>query len=178
MRIVKGNAPTEFRSIGYYEGYQFKRDCLYQDITQVDHSKYTHLHFGFADISSDYEISINDKTTNYQFHNFKYISGPKRIVSFGGWDFSTQASTYQILRQGTTALHRKKLATNIANFVKDNNLDGVDIDWEYPSVRMDLCAISLPGQKRDQSLTPTRRLIFLEFPLATRVKELTTSLSL
>ncbi|KAJ5415834.1 hypothetical protein N7465_004529 [Penicillium sp. CMV-2018d] len=133
MGIVKGNAPTEFRSIGYYEGYQFKRNCLYQDITQVDHSKYTHLHFGFADISSDYEISINDKTTNYQFHNFKYISGPKRIVSFGGWDFSTQASTYQILRQGTTALHRKKLATNIANFVKDNNLDGVDIDWEYPS---------------------------------------------
>ncbi|KAJ5519173.1 Peptidoglycan-binding Lysin subgroup [Penicillium expansum] len=133
MDIVKGNAPTKFRSVGYYESYQFKRQCLYQDVMQVDHSKYTHLHFGFVDISSDYEISINDKSANYQFHNFKYISGPKRIVSFGGWDFSTQASTYQIFRQGTSAANRKKLATNIANFVKENNLDGVDIDWEYPS---------------------------------------------
>ncbi|CAI7650985.1 unnamed protein product [Penicillium discolor] len=133
MNIVKGNAPSEFRSIGYYEGYQFKRDCLYQDATQVDHSKYTHLHFGFADISTDYEVSINDKSTNYQFFNFKHISGPKRIVSFGGWDFSTKESTYQIFRQGTNAANRKKLATNIAKFVNDNNLDGVDIDWEYPS---------------------------------------------
>ncbi|CAI7575200.1 unnamed protein product, partial [Penicillium discolor] len=24
MKIVKGHAPSEFRSIGYYEGYQFK----------------------------------------------------------------------------------------------------------------------------------------------------------
>ncbi|KAK9855849.1 hypothetical protein MYU51_001467 [Penicillium brevicompactum] len=132
-KIVKGNAPSEFRSIGYYEGYQFKRDCLYQDVTQVDHSKYTHLHFGFADISTDYEISINDKSTNYQFHDFKYISGPKKIVGFGGWDFSTQESTYQIFRQGTNAANRKTLATNIANFVREHNLDGVDIDWEYPS---------------------------------------------
>ncbi|KGO70456.1 Peptidoglycan-binding Lysin subgroup [Penicillium italicum] len=133
MDIVKGNAPSEFRSIGYYESYQFKRDCLYQDVTQVDHSKYTHLHFGFGDISSDYKISIDDKLANYQFNNFKHISGPKRIISFGGWDFSTQESTYQILRQGTSAANRKKLATNIAKFVNDNNLDGVDIDWEYPS---------------------------------------------
>lgn len=178
MKIVKGNAPSEFRSIGYYEGYQFKRDCLYQDASQVDHSKYTHLHFGFADISSDYKISINDKSTNYQFLNFKHISGPKRIISFGGWDFSTQADTYQILRQGTNAANRKKLATNIANFVNENNLDGVDIDWEYPSVCTALCEISLRGRKCDQLLTKTRHLIFLEPRLVTRVKETTISLSL
>ncbi|CAG8003003.1 unnamed protein product [Penicillium nalgiovense] len=155
MKIVKGNAPTEFRSIGYYEGYQFKRDCLYQDVMQVDPSKYTHLHFGFADISRDYEISINDKSTNYQFQNFKFISGPKRIVGFGGWDFSTQASTYQIFRQGTSPTNRKKLATNIANFVKDNNLDGVDIDWEYPS------APDIPGVPSGDKSEGTNFLAFL-----------------
>ncbi|CAG8207143.1 unnamed protein product [Penicillium salamii] len=132
-KIVKGNPPSEFRSIGYFEGYQFKRDCLYQDASQIDHSKYTHLHFGFADISDDYEISIDDKSTYYQFYKFQEISGPKKIVSFGGWDFSTQESTYQIFRKGTNAANRKTLATSIANFVKKHGLDGVDIDWEYPS---------------------------------------------
>ncbi|CAG8890307.1 unnamed protein product [Penicillium egyptiacum] len=131
-KIVKGNAPSEYRSIGYYEGYQFNRDCLFQDALQIDGSQYTHLHFGFGDISSDYKVSIDDKMMKYQFENFKYVYGPKKILSFGGWDFSTQPATYQILRQGTTAANRKTLATNIANFIKDNNLDGVDIDWEYP----------------------------------------------
>ncbi len=72
--------------------------------------------------------------TKYEFNNFRYLRGPKKILSFGGWDFSTQPETYQILRQGTTPANRVKLATNIANFIKDNNLDGVDIDWEYPGV--------------------------------------------
>lgn len=132
--MVKGNAPSEYRSVGYYEGYQFKRECLYQDAFQVDGSEYTHLHFGFGDISTDYGISIEDDMTKYQFNNFKYIDGPKRILSFGGWDFSTKPDTYQILRQGTAPANRMKLANNIANFIKDNGLDGVDIDWEYPSV--------------------------------------------
>lgn len=62
------------------------------------------------------------------------ISGPKKILSFGGWDFSTLPGTYNIFRQGVKAANRLTMATNIANFVKDNNLDGVDIDWEYPGV--------------------------------------------
>lgn len=62
------------------------------------------------------------------------ISGPKKILSFGGWDFSAQPSTYNIFRQGVKAANRLTMATNIANFIKENNLDGVDIDWEYPGV--------------------------------------------
>ncbi|KAF3392821.1 hypothetical protein F1880_008720 [Penicillium rolfsii] len=130
--IVEGSAPSEFRSVGYYEGFLFKRDCLYQDSLQIDTSKYTHLHFGFGSISQDYEISIGDDLITYEFNNFKYLSGPKKILSFGGWDFSTKPETYNIFRQGTQAANRLKLATNIANFIKVNNLDGVDIDWEYP----------------------------------------------
>ncbi|KAL6233081.1 hypothetical protein BDW75DRAFT_252210 [Aspergillus navahoensis] len=130
--IVKGSAPSEFRSVAYYEGYLFNRECLYQDSLQIDTSKYTHLHFGFGSITADYEVSIGDELISYEFNNFKYLTGVKKILSFGGWDFSTNPSTYNIFRQGTQPENRLKLATNIANFIKDNNLDGVDIDWEYP----------------------------------------------
>ncbi|KAL4756034.1 uncharacterized protein BDW70DRAFT_166856 [Aspergillus foveolatus] len=130
--IVKGSPPSEFRSITYYGGYLFTRECLYQDALQIDTSKYTHLHFGFGSITENYEVFIGDELISYESNNFKYLTGPKKILSFGGWHFSTNPRTYNIFRQGTQPANRLKQATNIANFIKDHGLDGVDIYWEYP----------------------------------------------
>jgi GH18 family chitinase len=133
--LVRSDAPEVFRSIAYFEGYSLaSRDCLYQDAIQIDGSKYTHLHFAFGVLTEDYQVKFQDTLTEYEFRNFKKISGPKKILSFGGWDFSAQPSTYNIFRQGVKAANRLTMATNIANFIKENNLDGVDIDWEYPGV--------------------------------------------
>jgi GH18 family chitinase len=118
--------------IGYFEGYGLNRDCLFQDASQIDTSQYTHIHFGFGTLTSSYEVEVGDVLSTYQFGEFKRIKGAKRILSFGGWDFSTSQATYHIFREGVTAANRLKLATNIANFVKKHDLDGVDIDWEYP----------------------------------------------
>lgn len=123
-----------FRSIAYFEGFSLNRPWLYQDALQLDPSKYTHIHFAFATLTADYKVQTGDALSTYEFNNFKRIHGPARIVSFGGWDFSTNPSTYNIFRQGVTAANRLTLATSIANFVKANGLDGVDIDWEYPGV--------------------------------------------
>lgn len=133
--IMQSAPPDEVRRVAYYEGYSFSRRCLYQDSLQIDGSKYTHLHFGFGAISQDYNVSVEGDMQSYEFDNFKFITGPKRILSFGGWGFSTSPETYDILRQGTNAVNRDMLATNIAKFISDNGLDGVDIDWEYPGVR-------------------------------------------
>lgn len=125
---------SEYRSVAYYEGFNFQRKCQYQDIGQVNSSAFTHIHFGFAQITPDYQVTIPDQDTFYEFRSFLLTTGFKKILSFGGWDFSTNPSTYNILRQGTTPANRLTLATNIANFIKKWDLDGVDIDWEYPSV--------------------------------------------
>ncbi|KAL4789112.1 chitinase [Aspergillus venezuelensis] len=55
-----------------------------------------------------------------------------RILSFGGWAFSTEADTYMILRNGVKPENRLTMATKIADSIKEHNLDGVGIDWEYP----------------------------------------------
>jgi GH18 family chitinase len=41
-------------------------------------------------------------------------------------------STNHIIRNGVKPENRDTFAANIVNFVHDNNLDGVDFDWEYP----------------------------------------------
>jgi GH18 family chitinase len=110
------------------------RPCLYQNALELDPSKYTHVHSAFASLTSDYKIKFQDSLAEYEFGNFKQIQGPKRILSIGGWDFSTNADTCTIFRSGVTAANRLTMATNIANFIRANNLDGVDIDWEYPAV--------------------------------------------
>jgi chitinase len=58
------------------------------------------------------------------------IQGVKKIMSFGGWSFSTDSDTYPIFRQGVTDAQRRQFADNVVQFVNEYNLDGVDFDWE------------------------------------------------
>lgn len=67
-----------------------------------------------------------------EFADFRAITGVKRIVSSGGWSFSTDYDTFPVFRQGVTAAQRQTVATRVAAFIMDNGLDGVDFDWEYP----------------------------------------------
>lgn len=97
------------------------------DAKQIDTNKHTHVHYAFATLSDDCQVLTGDAMTQYEFTNFKSIRGPKKIVSFGGWDFSTSSSTYYIFRNGVTTANRLTMATKVANFVEDNGLDGVDI---------------------------------------------------
>lgn len=127
---------SNFRTIGYFEGFNLNRKCLFQDASQINTNHYTHIHFAFGLITPDFKVDMGDALTKFQFQQFiRITAGPKRIISFGGWDFSTGPNTYHIFRDGVTDANRNTLARNIAQFVLDNNLDGVDIDWEYPGVR-------------------------------------------
>lgn len=49
-----------------------------------------------------------------------------------GWAFSTENATYNVFRQAVTSKNRESFATNVASFIKEWDLDGVDFDWEYP----------------------------------------------
>ncbi|ERS96164.1 hypothetical protein HMPREF1624_07700 [Sporothrix schenckii ATCC 58251] len=131
--VVKGPGPANPIKIAYYEGYGMDRPCLYQDISQLS-TDYTHVHFAFATLDPNtYAVSTGSTPSTYEFHNFvKLGSSFHRVLTVGGWAFSTDPSTYLIFRNGVTAANRVAMATSIANFVKQYNLDGVDIDWEYP----------------------------------------------
>ncbi|KAK3934563.1 putative glycoside hydrolase [Diplogelasinospora grovesii] len=130
--VVKSGAPSQFISLAYYEGYSLGRSCLYQDARQIDTSKFTHVHFAFGLLSDTWDVSTGDALSTYEFKAFQRLTNVKRILSFGGWAFSTGLDTYNIFRTGVTSANRLTMATKIANFIKDNSLDGVDIDWEYP----------------------------------------------
>ncbi|KAH6617548.1 hypothetical protein F5144DRAFT_660933 [Chaetomium tenue] len=147
LGLVKGDGTGAIK-IGYFEGYNLERSCLYQDAAQIDTTRYTHIHFAFAVLTENFEVSLGDTLSTYQFGEFKKLTGAKRILSFGGWTFSTHPDpevgsshpdTFHIFRNSVKPENRLKTAINIANFIKEHDLDGVDIDWEYPG------AHDLPG---------------------------------
>ncbi|CAK7233697.1 hypothetical protein SCUCBS95973_008685 [Sporothrix curviconia] len=130
-------APTDTYNfpivLGYYEGYGMDRSCLYQDISQLP-AGLTHVHFAFGTLDpTTYAVSVGSLASGFEFDNFvKLGSAFHRVLTIGGWSFSTDPSTYFIFRDGVTSANRVAMATAIANFITQNDLDGVDIDWEYP----------------------------------------------
>lgn len=90
MDIVQSpSAPKSFYSIGYFEGYGLTRACDLVDIRSIDVTRYTHIHFAFATISAD-TYDVNMGPTINQFYYFKKVTGVKKVLSFGGWTFSTE----------------------------------------------------------------------------------------
>lgn len=96
--------------------------------------------------------------TTDEFNSFKLIQGPKRILSFGSRTISNDPVTYTIIREGVTDANRLQLATNIANFIKKHDLDGVNIDLEYPSVSSTL------SRNKQSHLFPTNMIYSGSWP--------------
>ncbi|KAK7956390.1 uncharacterized protein PG986_005612 [Apiospora aurea] len=130
---IKQNSgpPASFGRIGYYESWNRQRDCLWLDSGNANtNGTYTIIHWGFIEIdATTFKPVINDP--GHQWEGFKSLKGVKRVVSFGGWAYSTEAATYNNIRSAIIA-NRETFAENIAQFFDDEGLDGVDIDWEYP----------------------------------------------
>ena len=53
--------------------------------------------------------------TQQAYDDFKALTGTKRIMSFGGWSFSTEFDTAPIFREGVTPAERERFARNVVN---------------------------------------------------------------
>jgi len=135
--VDNGSAPSVFHRVGYFEAWNMDRECLNMDASQIDATQYDVVHFSFAEITPDFKVDIS--SVKDQFDTFKKQSGFKKVVSFGGWSFSTSQDSFPIFRSAVAAGNRATFAQNVADFMHANGLDGVDFDWEYPG------ALDIPG---------------------------------
>lgn len=150
-KIVSTNvSPQTPYRIAYFESWNQQRPCAFMDISKVtDSGRYTHVHFGFGNITTNWQVDVSGARD--QFNGLVALKGIKRILSFGGWGFSTNAYTFNIFRTGVLDGNRQTLAVNVAKFIVDNNLDGVDFDWEYPGVRVNLVTPKTKVKDADHS---------------------------
>ncbi|KAI8989856.1 glycoside hydrolase family 18 protein [Trametes punicea] len=97
----------------------------------LDFSKFDIILFAFATPNSSSTISFDSgststlKTLVSSAHNSGH--GTKVVLSIGGWDGS-----YWFSQTMSTAANRSTLVNACVSAVNTYNLDGIDIDWEYP----------------------------------------------
>lgn len=106
----------------------------YRDPLTVDISKYkmiTHLFYAFLNIASTGDGSLVALTaTETSRMNVNKQRAKDNNVKFG---ISLGGSSSFFTTMAASAVSRAKFVANVVNFAKANGLDGVDLDWEYPS---------------------------------------------
>ena len=113
-------APSEAVIVGY---------AVYWENSLPDPALLTHLNYAFALINNDYETLNIQKESRLKLMVALKKQNPKLkvLLSIGGWgagNFSEMAADGK---------HRKTFARNCLNAVTKYGLDGIDIDWEYPT---------------------------------------------
>lgn len=123
---------NEYKVIGYVAGWSGL------DFSTIRAEKLTHINYAFANCVNGEvrfgtaEESIDDATLNVQdlvnLQKLKEINPDLKIlISIGGWTWSKNFSDAAL-----TGESREIFASSAVAFLKEHNLDGLDIDWEYP----------------------------------------------
>ncbi len=115
--------------VGYYPAWK-----AYSGYTpdKVDVSKLTHINYAFANIDNNLKITMGypdiDESNFKKLNELKKINPELKIlISVGGWNWSGKFSL-----AAATEESREIFADSCAEFISKYNLDGVDLDWEYP----------------------------------------------
>ncbi|KAJ7121425.1 hypothetical protein C8R44DRAFT_853060 [Mycena epipterygia] len=126
------------RKIGYYAGWGDRRACgtnVAPD--ETNWAGFTGAHFAFATISQGLEIQLDDVDAPLlqqlvgQKTNFP---GLQVIIAVGGWDFSEDDPTRDLFSvMISTSSARATFISSVKAFLTQFGLDGIDIDFEYPS---------------------------------------------
>jgi chitinase len=114
--------------IGYVGGY---RGLIPTD--SIDIWRLSHINYAFVDIKDNRAWLHNEATDTI---NLRKLSELKRInpelkvlISIGGWTWSKNFSDAVLTDTST-----QNFASSAVAIVSKYNLDGVDIDWEYPGM--------------------------------------------
>lgn len=116
--------------VGYYAGW-----AAYQGFTpgQIPAEHLTQINYAFAQIDPDtltiaLENPTHDKQNLAALRRLRQENEHlKLLISIGGWSDSKYFSD-----AAATAARREKFAASCVDFVVEQGLDGVDLDWEYP----------------------------------------------
>ncbi len=104
------------------------------DTDTIAAEKLTHINYAFVDVRQNRAWLHNLATDST---NFRKLNGLKRrnpdlklLISIGGWSWSENFSDAVL-----TDTSRAAFVASAVAIVRDYQLDGIDIDWEYPGMK-------------------------------------------
>lgn len=103
------------------------------DIDSLNPQKMSHINYAFVDVKDNRAWLRNEVTDTVNFRNLNALKKQNKdlkiLISMGGWTWSKNFSDAVLTDTSTRAF-----AYSCIDIVARYDLDGVDIDWEYPGM--------------------------------------------
>ncbi|KAL8692321.1 MAG: hypothetical protein Q9218_002638, partial [Villophora microphyllina] len=129
------NAMNYERRIGYYELFNVHErlcDKIFPEDLEV--APLTHINLAFVLFGPDFKLIDTDGEliSRVTFLKSRY-QGLRVNVAIGGWAFNDPPTQSLFSDMATSEVNRQIFVKSLTDFLTKYNLDGVDIDWEYPA---------------------------------------------
>ena len=126
------------------------------DANLIQYSKLTHINYAFALPNADGSIKPISEVAKLQtIVTRAHAAGAKVLIAIGGWSDNGELLDSRFEQLAGNATSRARFVSAAMSLVATYNLDGVDIDWEYPdqgqsSNNYDLLMTALSDQLKPQ----------------------------
>src|SRR5678815_5403135 len=131
--------------IGYVGGF---RGLISTD--SIDVWRLSHINYAFVDIKDNRAWLHNEATDTVNLRKLSELKKKntdlKILISIGGWSWSKNFSDATLTDTST-----RNFALSAVDIVSKYNLDGIDIDWEYPGMMGD-SNVYRPEDKQNYTL--------------------------
>ncbi|CBF89323.1 hypothetical protein AN0517.2 [Aspergillus nidulans FGSC A4] len=122
------------RRIGYYELFNYYKGCNVIEPESLIIEPFTHINLAFVNFGDDYTLideygDIVDRVSFLKFSN----PGLRVNIAVGGWAFSDAPTQHLWTQMARSHENRQTFINSVVKYLQDYHLDGIDIDWEYPS---------------------------------------------
>jgi chitinase len=115
--------PNGFKSVGYMPSWS-------GSATGIQYAKLTHINYSFALPNANGTLQPIENTAKLQqIVSLGHQNNVRVSLAIGGWNDGNDSGFEQLAANAGT---RTTFVNTVMNTVRQYNLDGIDIDWEYP----------------------------------------------
>ncbi|KAJ3156626.1 hypothetical protein HDU86_003850 [Geranomyces michiganensis] len=123
-------------TVGYYSSWAAKRKCQPWVPEDINPNQWTHIHYAFTVVSASGRLDVEngDYDLLKRLVKMKEGSAMKVVVSVGGWSFQNPGPTVDRFKNmASSSASRATFIQSALDMFKTYGVDGLDIDWEYPT---------------------------------------------
>lgn len=123
----KASDNSKFKVVGYYS------EIFKYPVDEVQFDKLTHIVYAFLIPGEDGSlIGIEKPEKLKELVQKSHQNGVKVTIAIGGWSYKNIPLDPNFEKLASSEDTRKLFIKNVVEFAKEYDLDGVELDWEYP----------------------------------------------
>ncbi|ETS82826.1 hypothetical protein PFICI_04702 [Pestalotiopsis fici W106-1] len=128
------DASTLQRVVAYYELFGIDRACDTMMPESIPAGALTHINLAFIEFDENFELVDTGGDIVARVSKLKMTYPGLRVnVAIGGWNFNDPPTATYFSDMAASHENRQTFISSLSAYLTKYGLDGIDIDWEYPT---------------------------------------------